>query len=100
MRSLFLTVVRRFVSSPAGPVLWATRPSTGTDGEPIRVPASKEQPNPDDMHKLMLEHSDAVTFGDGRQNGLGVRARRRHVGEEQSAPGEHRLKPSADVGWP
>ncbi len=60
MRSLFLTVVRRFVSSPAGPVLWATRPSTGTDGEPIRVPASKEQPNPDDMHELMLEHSDAV----------------------------------------
>lgn len=60
MRSLFLIVVRRFVSSPAGPVLWATRPGTGSDGEPIRVPAVKDEPNPDDMHELMVEHSDAV----------------------------------------
>ena len=60
MRSLFLIVVRRFVSSPAGPVLWATRPSIGADGAPIRVPAAKDEPNPDDMHELMVEHSDAV----------------------------------------
>lgn len=60
MRSLFLIVVRRFVSSPAGPVLWATRPGTGSDGEPIAVPTAKEEPNPDDMHELMVEHSDAV----------------------------------------
>lgn len=60
MRSLFLIAVRRFVSSPAGPVLWATRPGTGVNGEPIRVPASGAEPNPDDMHALMVEHSDAV----------------------------------------
>lgn len=60
MRSLFLIVVRRFVSSPAGPVLWATRPGTGSDGEPIRVPTAGAEPNPDDMHALMVEHSDAV----------------------------------------
>ncbi len=60
MRSLFLIVVRRFVSSPAGPVLWATRPSVGPDGAPIRLPPANDEPNPDDMHDLMVEHSDAV----------------------------------------
>lgn len=60
MRLLFLTVVRRFVSSPAGPMLWAARPSVGPDGEPIRAPKAKEEPNPDDLHELMVEHSDAV----------------------------------------
>lgn len=60
MRSLFLTVIRRFVSSPVGPVLWATRPSAGSDGTPIVAPGAKDEPNPDDLHELMVEHSDAV----------------------------------------
>jgi len=60
MRSLFLIVARRFVSSPAGPMLWATRPGTGTDGEPLRAPSAAAEPNPDDMHALVVEHSDAV----------------------------------------
>lgn len=60
MRSLFLSVVRRFVSSSAGPVLWATRPSVGDDGEPIQGSVANAAPDPDDMHDLMVEHSDAV----------------------------------------
>lgn len=60
MRALFLTAIRRFVSSPVGPVLWATRPDTGTSGDPIHVPETKEEPNPEDLHELMVEHSDAV----------------------------------------
>jgi len=61
MRLLFLTVVRRFVASPTAPVLWATRPvSGGANQTPLTAPAVEEEPNPDDLHQLMVDHSDAV----------------------------------------
>ncbi len=59
MRSLFLIAVRRFVSSPGAPVLWATRPTTGTDSE-ISAEGPHTEPDPDDLRALMVDHSDAV----------------------------------------
>ncbi len=59
MRSLFLIVVRRFVAWPGSPVLWATRPtSSGPTGRADE--ASPADPDPDDLRRLMVDHSDAV----------------------------------------
>lgn len=65
MRSLFLIVVRRFVASPGAPVLWAASPSPGfgvdrTLDEPAGPSSDEAVPDPDDLHQLMVDHSDAV----------------------------------------
>lgn len=61
MRSLFVIVARRFIARPGAPVLWAARPSTrtATDGSPAPR-AEGERPDPEDLHQLMVDHSDAV----------------------------------------
>lgn len=60
MRSLLLIVVRRFTASPVSPVLWATRPGGGRSKRSDRTDSSADQPDPDDLHQLMVDHSDAV----------------------------------------
>jgi len=67
MRSLLTIAVRRFVASPVAPVLWATRPNGRGEVIGGRSTAGDTggrggdgAPDPDDMHALMVEHSDAV----------------------------------------
>ena len=65
MRSLLTIAVRRFVASPVAPVLWAARPhgrgeATGGRSEVGPRRSGGDVPDPDDMHALMVEHSDAV----------------------------------------
>lgn len=60
MRSVFLLATRRFLISPVAPVLWATRPNSGGGGTPIRSDRTSSEPDPDDMHALVVDHSDAV----------------------------------------
>lgn len=61
MRSVFSLAARRFLVSPVAPVLWAARPSSaGGGGAPLRTGDAADEPNPDDMHALMVDHSDAV----------------------------------------
>lgn len=62
MRSLLSVAVRRFVASPVAPVLWAARPNGRAERRAVAGAerTTEVAPDPDDMHALVVEHSDAV----------------------------------------
>lgn len=63
MRLLTLVLPRRFGTWPGSPVLWAVPPREGGASlEQHAIPdlGDTAQADPDDLHQLMVDHSDAV----------------------------------------
>lgn len=61
MRCLAFLLARRFGSGPGSPVLWAVHPDAGqVVADPGPAEKRTEGADPDDLHNLMVDHSEAV----------------------------------------